>query len=146
VAKLFVEIGAKVTATDIKTAPKLGPSLKRLRGLPISYILGRHRAEDIVNTDVIIRNPGVPWNHHLLERARQVGIPVLMDTALFMRYFEGTSVGITGTRGKTTTTLLIRALLSTGVGNDGQGFGDIDGSDDPRSLLDDPCLFCGDRS
>ena len=114
VAKLFVEIGAKVTATDIKTAPKLGPSLKRLRGLPISYILGRHRAEDIVNTDVIIRNPGVPWNHHLLERARQVGIPVLMDTALFMRYFEGTSVGITGTRGKTTTTLLIRALLSTG--------------------------------
>lgn len=116
VARTFASIGSHVLATDLKTRKMLRPSLEKLEGIPVELRLGEHRLEDVLNADVLIRNPAVPWHHPLLDRARKKGIPIHMDSSLFARYFPGRIIGITGTRGKTTTTMMIFKLLKNQKG------------------------------
>lgn len=111
VAKIFAQIGCSVTVTDRKTHEELEPSLEKLKDVPLTLRLGEHSGQDVTGSDAIIRNPAVPWDHPLLGLARRRGIPVLMDSSLFARYFPGTLIGVTGTRGKTTTTMMIRRIL-----------------------------------
>lgn len=111
VARVFAQIGSKVTVTDRKSEKQLKPSLDKLKGLPIKYTLGKHKQNDIDTSQVIVRNPDVEWHTDLLDSARHKKIPIVMDTSLFARYFQGTLVGITGTRGKTTTTNMIYEII-----------------------------------
>jgi len=114
VAKWLVKQGARVTVTDLKTAEQLQSSLDALRGLPIEYILGEHREQDFLNADLIVRNPAVPRESTWLALAREHNIPVEMEMALFVeRLPRGMAqvIGITGTKGKTTTTLMTGAIL-----------------------------------
>lgn len=114
VAKWLVKQGARVTVTDLKTAEQLQSSLDALRGLPIEYVLGEHREQDFLNADLIVRNPAVPRESQWLQFAREHNIPVEMEMALFVeRLPRGMAqvVGITGTKGKTTTTLMTGAIL-----------------------------------
>ena len=115
VAQWLVRQGALVTATDLKTAEQLKPSLDALRGLSIRYVLGKHRDEDFVNTDLIVRNPSVPRESRYLALARERGIPIEMEMGLLITALpRGAAqvVGITGTKGKTTTTLMVGAMLA----------------------------------
>ncbi len=118
VAKLFCEIGCTVTVTDKKNSTQLRTSLQNLSKYNIRYTLGEHKREDIDQSEVIIRNPDVVWHHPLLERARKKNIPINMDTSLFAKYFPGLLIGITGTRGKTTTTVLIYEMLKSTYKNE----------------------------
>jgi UDP-N-acetylmuramoylalanine--D-glutamate ligase len=111
VARFLAERGAQVTATDLRDATVLRPSLEALSDLPIEYVLGQHRPEDFANADIVIRNPGVPRESRFLQIAREHGASVEMEMTLFFRLCPAPIVGITGTRGKTTTTMLTGALL-----------------------------------
>ena len=108
----LVQCGALVTVTDLKSEEELLPSVERLRGLPVTYRLGEHREEDFINADMILRNADVPRSSRFLKIAQDNGVPVEMDESLFCKYFRGSVVGITGTRGKTTTSTLIFRILS----------------------------------
>lgn len=108
----LVRSGARVTVTDLKTAEQLAPSLTRLEGLPIQFRLGRHDPVDFQDADMILRNADVPRSSPFLQIATERGVPVEMDESLFCKHFEGQVIGITGTRGKTTTTTLIHKILS----------------------------------
>lgn len=110
-ARFFTEIGTKVTVTDLKTEKELRPSLKKLQGLDIQFILGRHRRQDVLNADLIIRNASVPLDSPYLELARKKNISIEMDDSLFARFCPWPIIGVTGTRGKTTTATLIYELL-----------------------------------
>jgi len=113
VARFFAEHGAKVTVTDLKTQKELASSLANLSDLSIKYVLGRHREEDFKNADLVIRNPDVSPDSPYLELARKSGVSVEMDESLFLRLCPNKKniIGVTGTRGKTTTTNLIGAIL-----------------------------------
>ena len=114
VARWLVKQGARVTVADLKRAEELQPSLDALRGLPIEYVLGEHREQDFANVDLIVRNPGVPRESKWLKLAQERGIPVEMEMSLFVeRLPHGAAqvIGITGTKGKTTTTLMTGAIL-----------------------------------
>ncbi|MFH0822404.1 MAG: UDP-N-acetylmuramoyl-L-alanine--D-glutamate ligase [Pseudomonadota bacterium] len=111
-ALFFIRCGAEVTVTDLKTPEELAPSLEKLKGLPCRLRLGEHHPDDFVNTDMVLRNADVPKSSKFLKLARDNGIPVEMDESLFCRHFPGRVVGITGTRGKTTTTMIIHGILS----------------------------------
>lgn len=116
VAQWLVRQGAAVTVTDLKTADALRPSLDALRGLPIEYVLGEHREQDFLNSDLIVRNPGVPRESPWLQLAQEHGVPVEMEMGLFLeRLPRGAAqvVGITGTKGKTTTTVMVGAILAS---------------------------------
>jgi len=111
VTRFLVGQGATVTVTDLKSAEQLRPSLEALAGLPVRYVLGEHRTDDFIQTDLIVRNPGVPADSPYLAVARQHGVPIEMEMGLFFRLCPAPIIGITGTKGKTTTTLLVGTML-----------------------------------
>ena len=105
--------GAQVTATDIGKKEVLEKSLKKLKGLKnIKIITDQHRPEDFSRADLVVKNPAVPWTNKYIKIALEKNIPVKTDADLF---FENCSsekiIGVTGTKGKTTTALLIYEIL-----------------------------------
>ena len=114
--RFLCQRGARVLATDLRDAETLAPSVARLADLDVEFILGEHRRSDFENTDLVIRNPGVPEDSPYLEAARAAGVPVEMEMGLFFAECDPARiVGVTGTRGKTTTaTFIWHALCSAG--------------------------------
>ena len=110
-AIFFAKRGAKVVVTDLKTAEQLETSLSKLEGLDITYRLGEHREEDFDWADLIIRNAAVPVSSPYLQYALKKGKRVEMDESMFAKYCPCKIIGITGTRGKSTTTTLIGKIL-----------------------------------
>lgn len=102
---------AAVTVTDLRTADVLAPSMRKLEGLPIRYVLGHHDIADFERVDVVVRNPGVRLNSPYLAAARSVGARIEMEIAWFFRACRGHIAGVTGTRGKSTTTTLLHAIM-----------------------------------
>lgn len=112
--KFLAECGADLLVTDLKSATELEPTLAQLKEFKnIKYVLGEHRLEDFRNRDMIIKNAGVPLDSPFIAEARKNKIPVEMDESLFVKLApkDITTVGITGTRGKTTVTTLIYEIL-----------------------------------
>ncbi len=112
-ARYAVQQGAIVRVTDMKSPQVLAPSIQALAGLPIEYILGQHRDEDFLWADLIIRNPGVPRTSRYLLLAQEHGARIEMEIALFFLACPGRIIGVTGTRGKTTTASLLYEILRT---------------------------------
>lgn len=112
-ANFFARHGATVKVTDLKTSDILKPSLDQLKNFPeIEYVLGEHRFEDIDWADLIIKNPGVKPGNKYIEYAKQKGKIVEMDMGIFLQYVNQKNIiGVTGTKGKSTTTSLIYELL-----------------------------------
>lgn len=111
IAKFFAELGAKVTVTDKKGESKLHESINKLKGLDIQFHLGGHNVDDFINPDIIFKGPSVPWTSGPLVQAQNKGIPVEMEMSFVVENYPGKVIGITGTRGKSTTTHLIFNLL-----------------------------------
>ena len=110
-AKFFHKQGAKVLVTDLKTKKQLKKSVDKLKSLPIKLVLGKHRQEDFVKADLIIRNPGVPRESKYLKIAKDNSIPVKTDMDIFFDLCPGTIIGITGTKGKSTVATLVYLFL-----------------------------------
>jgi UDP-N-acetylmuramoylalanine--D-glutamate ligase len=105
-------LGAKVAVTDLKTKKELAPSLEKLKDLEnVEYVFGQHRAEDFTGADMIIKNPSVPWTNKHIKLALEKNIPVEMDASLFFQLCKNPIIGITGTKGKTTTSALVFEIL-----------------------------------
>lgn len=111
IARFFAELGAKVTVTDKKTDRQLSYSINKLKDLPIRFHLGGHKLSDFLETDLIFKGPSVLWSMREIVEAQKKGIPVEMELSFFTAYFPGKIIGITGTRGKSTTTQMIFNLL-----------------------------------
>lgn len=112
-ARWFCNQGASVTVTDLKTKDQLNLAIEQLEGLKIKYVLGEHRDIDFLNADIIVKNPDVPNNSQYLQIAKNKKIPVVMDASLFyeLNPYKDHVIGVTGTRGKTTTTTLIYEII-----------------------------------
>lgn len=110
--KFFVRQGAKVTVSDLKSEKELSSSIAELSNLNVGFILGKHRKEDFINTDLIIKNPAVPSSLSYLEEARQKNIPIETAESLFLKLSPTNEIiGVTGTRGKSTTSNLIYQIF-----------------------------------
>ena len=115
-ARYAAQQGAIVRVTDMKSPEILAPSVRALASLPIEFVLGEHRSEDFLWAEIVIRNPGVPLTSPYLQLARQHGARIEMEIALFFLVCPARIIGVTGTRGKTTTsTLLHKIIQDSGV-------------------------------
>ena len=103
--------GAHVTVTDLQSASALQASLAALHDLPIRFVLGEHREQDFIDTDVVFVNPAVPLTSPYLALARAHGLPLDSEINLFVRQCSGHIIGITGSVGKSTTTSLLGSIL-----------------------------------
>lgn len=111
VARFLALQGADVTVTDLRGPDDLRASLDALAGLPIRFVLGEHREDDFRRAEIVVRNPAVPPSSRYLQVARAAGATIEMEMTIFFRLCPGPILGVTGTKGKTTTTLLLGAML-----------------------------------
>ena len=111
VAKYFCENGADVLVTDLKTKKELAKSLLKLKKYKIKYRLGEHKEEDFIKTDLVIKNPAVPASSKFLQIARDNNVKVDTDTNIFFNLCPSKIIGVTGTKGKSTTATLIYELV-----------------------------------
>ncbi len=110
--RYLAEQGAHLTVTDLKSEEQLATSVEALKGYPnITFVLGEHRLEDFRERDLVLKAAGVPLDSPYIEEAHKNRIPVKMSSALFAEIAQIPVVGITGTRGKSTTTHMIHAIL-----------------------------------
>ena len=111
-AKYLAECGAELIVTDLKTREQLAESVAQLESFPnITFVLGGHRLEDFRDRDLILKAAGVPLDSLYVAEAKLHGIPVRMSADLFMELSGAPAIGITGTRGKSTTTHMTAAIL-----------------------------------
>lgn len=72
---------------------------------------GGHDLERLARADLVVVSPGIPPDAPVLRELAQRGVGWISEPELAVRFFSGPLIGITGTNGKTTTTLLVAHLL-----------------------------------
>lgn len=89
---------------------------------------GKHTEERILEADVVMKSPGIPDKVALIQKLKKKEVRVISEIEFASHYTNATIVGITGSNGKTTTTMLVghvlnKAGLDVGVGgNIGDSF------------------------
>lgn len=112
-AKLLASKGYEVTINDAKTDQNI-EEISELKSLGVKVILGSHPDDLFGSTfEMIVKNPGISNSHKYIEKAHKFNVPVINEIELAFRYFPTgiTIIGVTGTNGKTTTTILIYEFL-----------------------------------
>ena len=140
-AKFFIGRGAKVLITDLKSKKELttqiasvmkfyeatlssvsppweggvrgGKGGQRIKIYKPQFVLGRHRDGDFKTADIVMKNPAVRADSSYLNLAKRHGARIETDISLFFKLCAAPIVGITGTRGKSTTTTLVHEILLT---------------------------------
>ncbi|HYP26309.1 MAG TPA: UDP-N-acetylmuramoyl-L-alanine--D-glutamate ligase, partial [Blastocatellia bacterium] len=110
-ARLLAAHGALVIANDLKPEAGLRVEAEELRGLGVMISLGGHPESLFTNADLIVLSPGVPADIAPLRVAREAGVEVISEVELAGRFMRGRLIGITGSNGKTTTTVLTGELM-----------------------------------
>jgi len=110
-ARWLVEQGAHVIVTDAQAAEQLADSVHKLDGLAIEFHLGQERHEDFTQTDLVVASPAIAPENALLAAARGAGVPVTTEIRLFVERCPATILGVTGTKGKSTTTAMLGRML-----------------------------------
>lgn len=110
-ARYLAECGAELIVTDLKSREQLAESVAQLESFQgITFVLGGHRLEDFRNRDLILKAAGVPLGSPYIAEAEKAGVPVRMSADLFAEISGVPIIGITGTRGKSTTTHMLHAI------------------------------------
>ncbi len=114
-ANFLASKGFKVTVCDIKSQNELMPIIEKLDP-GVNVIAGNQDPSILLlGFDEIVLSPGVWQRISLIQEALKKGIPVISEIELAYRYCNSSIVGITGTDGKSTTTMLTaHCLKSTG--------------------------------
>ncbi|MEN9346795.1 MAG: hypothetical protein RLZZ77_306 [Bacteroidota bacterium] len=101
---------------------------EQLRAHGIEFESGQHSEERILHSDEVIKSPGIPNKAPLIQALKAKGISVISEIEFAARYTDAKLICITGSNGKTTTTLLTyhifkNAGLNVGLaGNVGKSF------------------------
>lgn len=105
---------AKQKAFDVfvSDAGRIKDAYKKvLRSHEISFESEQHSTELIFNADVVVKSPGIPDTVPLVLQLGAKGVPVISEIEFAAKYTEATLIGITGSNGKTTTTMLLHHIL-----------------------------------
>jgi UDP-N-acetylmuramoylalanine--D-glutamate ligase len=108
VCRFLCDLGARVTATDLRSAEDLAPSLEKLASYQIRYVLGEHNMDDFTKADVVIKNPAVSVDSPYLKKAKKVET----DLSLFLQFTTNPIIAVTGSKGKSTTVTALHYILS----------------------------------
>src|SRR5690625_2610682 len=110
-AKLLLENGKKIRVNDFLTKED-DPVVSDLQKLGAEVIVGSHPITVLDDIQVIVKNPGIPYNNFILQEAKNRNIPIITEIELANLLIDNKQmIGITGTNGKTTTTKLVKEMF-----------------------------------
>ena len=118
--------GLNVFVSDSKIIAE--KSKKMLLDNDIAWEEGQHTFQKIFNADEVIKSPGICDTIDLIQKLKINNIPVISEVEFAFRYTKAKIAAITGSNGKTTTTLLLGQILKEAgydvlvAGNIGVGF------------------------
>lgn len=99
-----------------------------LKHYEIEWEEGQHSVDRILQADVVMKSPGIPDKVAIVQQLHQKGIPVISEIEFAASFTSAITIGITGSNGKTTTTMLTYHLLKSAglnvglAGNIGKSF------------------------
>ena len=108
-ALLGMQQGYEVFLSDHNKIPDSLQKLLAEKG--ISWEQGKHTKAAMKGASFIVKSPGIPGNTALLTELKNEGIPILSEIEFAARSTKAVLIGITGTNGKTTTTLMTYQIL-----------------------------------
>jgi UDP-N-acetylmuramoylalanine--D-glutamate ligase len=82
-----------------------------LEHIGINWEEEKHSKDEILNADVVMKSPGIPDTVSLVLEIKEKGIPVISEIEFVSKYTDAKIIGITGSNGKTTTTMLTYHIL-----------------------------------
>lgn len=85
-----------------------------LEQLGVEWEDGQHTEAKILNADLVMKSPGIPDTVPLVKQLVAQGTPVISEMEFASRYSDAVTIGITGSNGKTTTTMMTYHLLKGG--------------------------------
>jgi UDP-N-acetylmuramoylalanine--D-glutamate ligase len=138
-ARWLARHGAHVTLSDKRSETDLEPARQSLADQPIKWVPGGHPLELLEDTDVLCLSGGVPLTSPIVAEAQKRGIPLSNDTQIFMEVAPCKTVGITGSAGKTTTTMLVGEMAKTTMSIVDSG----PKTDAPSTIHRPPSVFVG---
>src|SRR5260370_39775895 len=106
--------GAAVPGTASRNQAEVGEEITaKLRAANVNLELGGHQEQTFLQQDLIIPSPGVPADAPLLQGARAKGVTIWSEIELAYRFRQGKLIGVTGSYGKSTSSLLDQHHLWT---------------------------------
>jgi len=87
----------------------------------IDFEEGMHTVVKILDADIVMKSPGIPDGVPLVKQLREKGVSVISEIEFASKFAKSVIVGITGSNGKTTTTMLINDILRKANFNVGMG-------------------------
>jgi len=106
---------AKGHAVFLSDSGKIKNSYKEeLEENQLEYEEGKHTEEKILAADLIIKSPGIPEKAPIIKKLREKNISIISEIEFASRYTNKKMVCITGSNGKTTTTMWIHHILKNG--------------------------------
>jgi UDP-N-acetylmuramoylalanine--D-glutamate ligase len=103
-------LGAHVILTDSQSADALGSRASEAEGLGVPTRFGASPEEMLAGVDLVVPSPGVRVDAPVLRLAVRSGIPVMSEIEVAYRVAKAPILAVTGTNGKTTTTMLLGAM------------------------------------
>lgn len=79
----------------------------------IEFEEGSHTESKILNADLVVKSPGIPEKAEIIKKIKAENIEIIDEIEFGFRYISGKIIAITGTNGKTTTTLLTYHLMKS---------------------------------
>lgn len=114
-ARALLQYGKQVRIND-KSAKPEDRLIKELEDLGAEVFYGDHPLEALNNMELVVKNPGISYDHPIVSEAVSRKIPVITEVELAYYLTESPIIGITGSNGKTTTTTLITKMIeSSGI-------------------------------
>ena len=113
ISRLLHDLRARIVLTDTRDSEVLTNNISLLDGLSLQFCFGGHDETCIDNAELIVVSPGIPLDIPILVEAKSRNIPILGELEISAGLCQAPIVAITGTKGKSTTTLLTAAVLDS---------------------------------
>lgn len=110
-ARFLARAGWQVTATDLRDRDQLGAGLDGLEDAGIALVLDGHAGAGLEDADLVIVNPALRDSAPPVEAARQGGAMITTEIGLLVEACPAPCAAVSGTRGKSTTTAMMAAML-----------------------------------
>ncbi|MBI2302904.1 MAG: UDP-N-acetylmuramoyl-L-alanine--D-glutamate ligase [Armatimonadetes bacterium] len=117
ITRTLRRMGKQVVVTDSRPAEKLEAAARVFADLEAEVHYGAHDEAVLAGTDLVVVSPGVPFDTPSLVSLRQRGVPVWGEVELAARLSDARLVGVTGTKGKSTTCALVSLMLDAPLAN-----------------------------